>query len=181
MSMEEESTQNPSAVAERLRGIADALDEGTLVFGGQTISLPERVHFKLELEEAGDDDESEYEIEVEITWPVPMAQHTEGGAGWEDDETLVLYYEAQVLKRTVAARHLRALAAGIWSEQFKLGEHAIDLPPELTLDIEIEDETPEDEADTEKITKLEIEIGWDSWSLMGPSGLIDSEDDEDKD
>lgn len=179
--MEEETIQNPADAASRLRVMADALIDGEIIMGGVTYTVPENVHFQIEFEETPGDDGSEYELEMEIRWPVPMASRTDAGAGYNDEGEITLYYEAEIASREAAANHLRELASKLWGEQFKLGEREINLPPQLALDIEVESE--EGGAGEADVTKLEIEVSWQSWEMMAPTGLqapamAETEDDE---
>lgn len=162
--MEEETVQSPADAASRLRVIAEALVDGEIVMSGTTYTIPDNVHFQIELEESPDDGRSDYELEMEIRWPVPMAARTEAGAGFTGEGEITLYYEAEIASREAAANHLRDLASKLWGEQFKLGERMINVPPKVELDIQMETEDG-------GVTKLEIEIGWASWEMMAPSGM----------
>lgn len=167
--MQEETVQNPANAASRLRVIAEALIDGEITMNGTTYKIPANVHFQIELEETPGEGGSEYELEMEIRWPIPMASRTDAGAGFGDEGGVTLYYEAEIASREAAATHLRELASKLWGEQFKLGEREINLPPQLALDIEVETEA--DGAGESDVTKLEIEIGWESWEMMQPSGI----------
>ncbi len=167
--MDEETIQSPADAASRLRVIAEALVDGEIMMGGTMYTIPDNVHFQIELEETPGDDSSEYELEMEIRWPLPMASRTDAGAGFNDEGEITLYYEAEIASREAAANHLRDLASKLWGEQFKLGERMVNLPSKLALDIQVE--TEKDGAGVEDVTKLEIEIGWDSWEMMAATGL----------
>lgn len=170
--MAEEKLHTPLHVAERVRGIAEALTDGIIIIDGEEYYIPDHVFFKLELEERFDDGASEFEIEVEIIWPLPSNENIEDDIGKIDDTEWVLYYEAQLMTREAAAKRVLQLSTQVWGEHFELGGHEIVLPPQLTIDVETEAIIDDaDENDGEVPTKLEIEIGWTSWQLMRPSAI----------
>ncbi len=76
---------------------------------------------------------------------------------------LILFQENHITTRAAAADRLRDLADKIEAMSFKLGDHAITLPDQVHLFIELG--TEEDEGE------LELEIIWPAWDKMGPSGL----------
>ncbi|NJL95055.1 MAG: amphi-Trp domain-containing protein, partial [Anaerolineae bacterium] len=166
--MEEATTQSPADAAGRLRVMAEALVDGEIIMDGTTYTVPDNVHFHIQLDEATGEDAG-YELEMEIRWPVPFAARTDAGAGYGEDGEVTLYYEAEIASREAAANHLRELASKLWGEQFKLGERSVNLPPQIDLTIEVE--TEDGAAGAADVTKLEIEIGWSTWEMMPASGF----------
>ena len=69
-----EGMQPTKQVADRLRAMADKLEQGSLMLGETQVTIPENVVLKVELEEEhnGDIAPVNFEIEVEIMWPVRM-------------------------------------------------------------------------------------------------------------
>lgn len=65
-----EMTLSTAEAAQWLRLVADAVESGQLVGEKDPLKMPERLSYKLELEEEMEDSVSslEYEIEVEIEW-----------------------------------------------------------------------------------------------------------------
>jgi len=173
---EEESIQSPPDIAERIRIIAEALTDGTIIIADEEYDIPDHVLLLVKLEEEYDEGESEFELEIEVYWGIPEDFEPEYATGDEGEWTL--YQEVQIMTREAAAERMRLIAANIWSEQFILGGHLVYLPPEIEFELETESEG-------EDSMKLEIEIGWDSWEMMPPTTIAatltdDEEDDEDE-
>lgn len=80
------------------------------------------------------------------------------------DKELTLFQEKHITTREKAAARLRALADVIENGSFALGAHEIALPEGFSMKVEFEGE--EDEGE------YEIELHWEPWDGMGPSGIV---------
>jgi hypothetical protein len=84
---------------------------------------------------------------------------------------LILFQENHVTTRAAAAKRLRELADKIESLSFMMGDHQVNLPETVDLQIELD---PEDEFGGE----LEIEILWQPWEKMPPTRFATEEDED---
>jgi amphi-Trp domain-containing protein len=69
--------------ADRLAQVAEQLREGTVVAGDDTVAVPERVYFEIELEDG--------ELKIELKWAGALADDVEHE---DEDEEEIVYGEA---------------------------------------------------------------------------------------
>lgn len=67
MKTEEKHRMGRAEAAERLRRVADMVEQGKVVSGEHSIELPEEFEYELELE----DEQSKGKVEVELEWKTP--------------------------------------------------------------------------------------------------------------
>jgi amphi-Trp domain-containing protein len=77
----------PAAAAARLREIADQLERGALELAGDSITAPDAVALKIELEEIRDGEQTSFELEVEVRWPLPWKSEKETDADRAPEDT----------------------------------------------------------------------------------------------
>lgn len=76
---ESEKLARTTEVAQRLRRLAEQMEQGTVIIDEEEISIPDKIELKIEFEEQYDDDLAEpigFELEVELLWPIQLY--------WED-------------------------------------------------------------------------------------------------
>jgi predicted flap endonuclease-1-like 5' DNA nuclease len=77
---------------------------------------------------------------------------------------LIYFQEHHITARQAVAKRLRVLADMVESKTFFMGDHAVALPDEVELEMELDDEGDEG-------MELELELHWKPWEKMAAKAL----------
>ena len=77
---------------------------------------------------------------------------------------LIYFQEHHITTREAVAKRLRVLADMVESKVFFMGDHAVALPEQLELEMELDDEGDEG-------MELELELHWKPWEKMPAKAL----------
>ena len=77
---------------------------------------------------------------------------------------LIYFQEHHITTRAAVAKRLRVLAEMVESKTFFMGDHAVALPEQVELQMELDDEGDEG-------MELELELHWKPWEKMAAKAL----------